>query len=121
MIDMQDSDGTPLHEVEVTLKLLVREPDIQQTARDVRRVLGSRKAIMRLLNAIVTISVEGPGMITRQPRHLYQCHVCCPPGPPCPCDARPHGEDEFCDCDHGDKGDPAQDRVDANATGRRSA
>jgi hypothetical protein len=108
MIDMQDSDGTPLHEVTVTLKLLVREGETKQMARDIRRMLASRQAIMRVLTGIVTIGVEGPDMITRnrrgRPAHqtedAYQCHVCCSPGPPCPCDARPHGEDEFCDCIH---------------------
>lgn len=94
MSDIYDSDGTPMHEVTMTLKLLVREDETKQMARDVRRVLANRKALRRLLTSIVTIDVEGPDMFTRQPRYTYQCHVCCPPGPPCPCDARPHGEDE---------------------------
>lgn len=97
MTEFYASDGTPMREVTMTLKLLVRDDETKQMARDVRRVLASRKALRRLLTSIVTIGVEGPEMFTRQPRQAYQCHDCCPPGEPCP-----HGEDEFCDCDHED-------------------
>lgn len=65
MSDLYASDGTRLHEVTMTIGLLVREGEQEQMARDVRRVLGSRKALKRLLNSIATIAVEGPGMITR--------------------------------------------------------
>lgn len=160
MTEIYAADGTRMHEVTVTLKLLVREDETKQMARDVRRVLASRKALRRLLTSIVTIGVEGPEMITRPPNlptrewhdtgpadevasscperlrgvlwpmeraerspdeaaiaravlsihgpppEEYQCHVCCPPGEPCPCDSRPHGNDEFCDCDHTERGAP---------------
>jgi hypothetical protein len=85
MSDIYTSDGTPAQEVTVTLKLLVRKPDQEQMARDIRRVLASRKALKRVLNAIVTIGVEGPGMITRnrqgiaaereEPQAQELCHV----------------------------------------------
>lgn len=68
MTEIYASDGTPMHEVTLTVKLLVREDDLVQNARDVRRTLASRKALRRLLLRIVTIGVEGPGMITRPRR-----------------------------------------------------
>lgn len=35
--------------------------------------------------------------------HIRHCHMCCSVGDACPCDSRPHGEDEFCDCKHPDR------------------
>ena len=37
---------------------------------------------------------------TYEPVELDQCHNCCPPGDPCPCEEYPFGENEFCDCGH---------------------
>ena len=58
-------DGKRMHEVTVTLGLLVPDDEVAQMARDMRRVLGSRKALKRLLLSIATIGVDGPGMISR--------------------------------------------------------
>ncbi len=67
MSEFYASDGTRLHEVTLTATLLVREGEQEQMARDIRRVLASRKALKRLLLSIATIAVQGPGMISRVP------------------------------------------------------
>lgn len=50
---------------EVVLTVRLHVDDEEQMAKDIRRVLASRKALKRLLNAITVIGVEGPGMVPR--------------------------------------------------------
>ena len=49
----------------LTVKLHVADGEEEQMARDIRRVLASRKALKRVLNAITVIGVSGPGMVAR--------------------------------------------------------
>lgn len=57
-----------MSEVTITLLLHVKDGEEEQTAKDIRRLLGARKAIRRLHNQIVVAKVEGPGRVSRPPR-----------------------------------------------------
>jgi len=65
-----------MSEVRLAVLLHVDDGD-EQMARDIRRMLASRKALKRLLNAITVIKVDGPGMKPRG--RCYKSVVCIHP------------------------------------------